>query len=286
MTINYREMTRFALLSAGLALTTSIMTPAAIAADFTLNFDEGVDGQPLLYKSNGTLETTQWAQWGLNDITGISNRPLNGQPRTAQFNTYDTNKAGGRDNDLLTGDAWGTTAQGNVLIIQEELSANMANGKYLADDEALGGKINFDFAEAVAFTRFSMLDIDDNGRGIRVKGFNGGQQQLDIDIDALINEHKAANGNAQGSIFVKDGVTITQLGTKRGDNSMYQFDLSSSYFSATRLENIEFTYPGSGAIAGLQWRTDENVPQEIPEPSVIGGLLMLGFVGTRKRLKR
>lgn len=153
------------------------------------------------------------------------------------------------------------------------------------------------------------MDIDDNGGGIRVvgSGFNGTEAYaLNIDVDALIEGHNAkynistrpdgnkrTNSNviankaaeAQGTSFTKDGVTVTQVGTKIGDNSMYTFALDPSHFANIRLQNIEFKYPGSGAISGIQWSTDTETPQDIPEPSAIGGLLMIGYIGARRYRK-
>lgn len=286
LNFNNAKSSRLIALSAGLAIAaTATIAPSADAASFSLNFDEGTNGSSVLYNTNGTLNTQQWADWGLKDITGV-NRGANG---AAKFNTYNSSSAQrGEDPDLRTGSNWGTAMQGNVLIIQEEDGRNNnyfnQNGVYRADDQGWrGGTINFDFDSAIALTKFSMLDIDDNGSGIRVTG-NGENGALDIDIDRLINDHKAANGNSQGSTFTRDGVTITQVGTKRGNNSMYQFELDEAHFADMRFENVEFNYPGSGAISGLEWRTDDG-PAEIPEPSVVGGLLMIGFVGVRKRLK-
>lgn len=253
------------------------VAPAAEAASFNLNFDEGANGGSILYNADGTLQLDQWEDWGVT-LSGYTNR----KGRAAKLNTYDTDNWG-RDNDLKTGSTYGTASQGNVLIIQEEKSENISNGQYVADDEGWGGKIKFDFAEAIALNSFSMLDIDDNGAGIRVtgRGVDGGED-LNIDIDALINDHYDVNGNTQGSIFSRDGVTITQLSNKRDDNSMYQFDLDQAFFAGRRFSDVEFTYPGSGAISGIQWSTNDGTPQDIPEPSVVGGLLMLGYVGARK----
>lgn len=268
-------------LSVGLTAAALVsVAPAAEAAHFNLNFDEGVNGGAVLYKADGTLQLDQWQDWGVN-ISGYTNR----HRRDAKLNTYDTDNWG-RDNDLKTGSAYGTASQGNVLIIQEEKRENKSDGKYIADDEGAGGKIKFDFDAPISLTSFSMLDIDDNGSGIRVTGKGvDGSDDLYIDIDALINDHYAANGNTKGSVFTSGGVTITQLGSMRDDNSMYQFDLDQAFFANHRFSDVEFTYPGSGAISGIQWKTDSGTPEDIPEPSVIGGLLMIGYIGARKSLK-
>lgn len=262
-----------------------LLAPAAQAADLSLNFDEGPKGADLLYNADGSLQLDQWAELGVK--LGVES---NREGSVGLLNTYNT-EASGRDNTLMTGSTFGTELQGNALIIQEEKGApgvkgaNFSNGTYIEDDEELGGKIDFDFDSAVSLTSFSLLNISPKDQGLRVQGFNSGQQLLDIDVNTLINQHHATNGNIQGSMFTQDGVTVTQLGTNRGRNSMYQFDLDETYFDV--MQNLEFTYPGSGAVTNIAWSTiPQGGSQEVPEPSVIGGLLMLGYVGTRKYLKK
>lgn len=265
-------------LAVGISAATLIATaPAAEAAQFSLDFDQRANGESILYNADGTLQLDQWQDIGVS-LSGYTNR----KGRAAKLNTYNTD-ADGNDDDLKTGSLFGTVSQGNVLIIQEELNENRPGGQYIADDEGWGGKINFGFDSAVSLTSFSLLDIDDNGQGIRVTGKGTDGNDLDIDIDGLINAHYAANGNTRNSVFSRDGVTITQLSNKRNNNSMYRFDLDESVFVNRRFSDVEFTYPGSGAISGIEWKTDD--ARDIPEPSVIGGLLMIGFVGMRKSRK-
>lgn len=291
-TSSTRSNSKWAVISATVALTTiGALAPSAEAANFTLDFDSGVDGGDVLMNSNGTLVTDQWADWGLTNISGINDRHGN----AAKLNLYDTT-SWGQDQDLRTNTYWksgnkidpGTPEQGNVLIIQEENNSNKNyfnnNDVYRPDDEAAGGFIDFDFAEAVAFKSFSMLDIDDNGGGITVQGTLADGSYLNIDIDALMAEHHNTNGtdaSAQGTSVSLNGVTMTQVGRLQGDNSMFRFDVDQAF-----LTNVKFSYPGSGAISGLEWSTGEEEPRDIPEPSAMGGLLMLGFVGSRKYLKR
>lgn len=286
-------------LSAGLAIVAvGVVSPNAKAATFSLDFDSGANGGAVTYNADGSLDTRQWAGIGLNNISGVNDRTKG----AAVLNTYNSsvfrNDTLDRDWDLTTGTFTrngkfidtGVEKQGNVLIIQEEdgHSFNTTTGKFTADDERDGGEIKFDFAEAVFLNSFLLMDIDDNNHNdqnrIRVKG-SSANGNLNIDVDRLINDHKTANGNSQGSTFTRDGVTITQVGKKRDNNSMYQFDLDETYFANMRFEQVEFEYPGSGAIAGIKWSTKDAGPKDIPEPSVVGGLLMLGFVGARKKLK-
>jgi len=287
MTMFNTKNAKWLTLAATAAVTaTGAMASSAAAATYTLDFNQGANGGSVLTNSNGTLQTNQWADWGLTNISGKNNRTN----KAAKLNLYNTTtNAGGQDNDLRTGNNWGTVQQGNALIIQEE---NWNNKKYYnnnnvwrADDEARGGYVDFDFAEAVAFNSFSLLDIDDNGGGIMVEGEYGDGSKLNIDIDALMTEHHAVNGTnegaAQGKSVELNGVTMTQVGNRQGDNSMFRFELSEAHFT-----NVRFRYPGSGAISGLEWGTIDDGPQEIPEPSAMAGLLMLGFVGKRIKQKR
>ncbi len=286
-------------------------SPAAEAATYNLDFEGSADGSAIRYNDDGTLQTTQWESWKLKNITGINKYKAdkgidNGE---AKFNIYNTNVFGGdhkvdRDIDLTTGvfagkrntnnktvksnnqmlDT-GIEKQGGVLIIQEESNNDsFNNGFYTADDEAKGGDILFDFDGIVDFNSFSLLDIDDNGGGIKVEGTRADGSILEIDIDELMSSLHTKNKNTsdtQGTfVTTTDGVKMTQVGKFQGDNSMFRFDIDDAY-----LTDVRFSFPGSGAISGLEWGTVD-APQEIPEPSAIGGLLMLGFIGKRLKSKR
>lgn len=274
-----RKNLQLALTAGAVVTATATLSPSAQAASFNLDFNSGADGGQVMTKADGTLVTTQWIDWGLEDISGYNKRTK----KAAKLNLYNTDIHGGRDGDLETGSLWGTASQGNALIIQEQDGKSFSNGLYTADDEARGGNIKFGFAKAVALNSFSLLDIDDNGGGIRVVGFDQDENKvLNIDVDSLIAEHKTLNGVgavAQGKSVTLDGVTLTQMGNRQGDNSFFKFDLAD-----THLAQVRFDYPGSGAIAGLEW-SDGDESTEVPEPSAMAGLLMIGAMGARK-LKR
>ena len=261
--------------STGLALAAiGAMAPNAQAEDFVLDFEN------VQTHADGTLVTTQWSDWGLTNIHGVNDRTN----KAAKLNTYDTSKWG-RDNDLRTGSNWGTSDQGSVLIIQEEDGKSFKNGVYKADDEAKGGNINFDFANEVQLNSFTLLDIDDNGEGINVTGLDqDGNQVIDFDIDALMAEMISTYGtnhqNAYNQSVTLNGVTMTQKSKNRHDNSMFDFSFSDTYVS-----NIDFFYPGSGAIADLKWSSVE-VAQEIPEPTGVAGLFLMGGLAARSLRKR
>lgn len=274
-------------------LSLGIVVAPAQAEVRVLDFETNAQGDSL---SGGTQVANQWSDWGLsitgkNYKTGDNNAPLL---------LYDTSQSGA-DNDLRTGATWGTPNQGNALIIQE-----YNNGSYnlnTPDDEASGGHIWFNFDQEVGFNQFSLLDIDDNfgsrsGTQVRVLGKDADNNTvLNINIDNLIKrfaaeyddpDHSKSQGQSLTHAY-KNGlgeyvdVTITQVGNKRDDNSMFQFDLDE-----TELERVQFRYSGvSGAISGLQWDdlTTEEPPQ-LPEPSITVGLAMMGLVGARKFLKK
>ena len=262
-------------ISTGLAIAAvGAMAPNAQAEDFVLDFEN------VQKHADGTLVTTQWSDWGLTDIHGVNDRHGN----AAKLNTYDTSKSG-RDNDLRTGSTWGTSNQGNVLIIQEEDGRSLRNGVYKADDEAKGGNINFDFAEEVKINSFTLLDIDDNGAGINVTGLDkDGGQVIDFDVDQLMDKLVATYGtnhqDAYNQSVTLNGVTMTQKSMNRHDNSMFDFSFSETYVS-----DIDFFYPGSGAIADLKWSSIE-VAQEIPEPTGVAGLFLVGGLAARRLRKR
>ncbi|NEQ49420.1 MAG: hypothetical protein F6K11_04695 [Leptolyngbya sp. SIO3F4] len=270
-----------------------VMNAPAYAEVHLLDFDKDSQGQ---FLDGGTQVDDQWADWGLR-ITGKNFKTGDNK---APLMLYDTSKSGA-DNDLRTGSTWGTVNQGNALIIQE-----YNNGSYnldTPDDEAKGGHVWFKFDQEVGFQKFSLLDIDDNfgdasGTQVRVVGRNADNKKvLDIDVDDLIKQfantysdpdHSKSQGKSLTQAYTNGlgediNVTITQVGNKRDDNSMFEFDLDE-----TNIKKVKFQYNGvSGAIAGLQW--DDHAPEEppqLPEPSITFGLLAMGFVGVRTFLKR
>lgn len=256
-----------------------------------LDFDHDALGNAL---DGGTQVNNQWADLGLNIVgknykTGDSGSPLL---------LYDTSKSGA-DNDLRTGSSWGTINQGNALIIQE-----YNDGSYnlnTPDDERHGGHIWFKFDQEVGFQKFSLLDIDDNfgdasGTQVRVIGRDADNNKvLDINVDDLIRrfadtysdpDHSKSQGQSlthayRNGLGEDINVTITQLGNKRDDNSMFEFDLDE-----TALKKVKFQYNGvSGAISELQWNDFEpEEPPQLPEPSISMGLMILGFLGSRRFL--
>ncbi|NET37932.1 MAG: hypothetical protein F6K19_39040 [Cyanothece sp. SIO1E1] len=123
----------------------------------------------------------------------------------------------GGDDDLATGDTFGTEAQGNVLIINES-----RNGE--PDDFAGGGTLVFEFDMEVTLDSITLLDIDEN-RGASLNVF-----------DAFGETLATVSGLSSG-----------------GDNGLLQHlfdDLSG-------ISRLEVTLPGSGAIASIGFTSSQ-----------------------------
>ena len=285
-------------------LLASVMVTNAHAEVRILDFEQDAQGNAL---DGGTQVRDEWAEWGLK-LQG-KNYKTKQYDNKAPLLLYNTSQSGA-DKDLRTGANWGTPDQGNALIIQEyQGSINSKNpfnaNKYkldTPDDEAKGGDVWFNLDQEGGFQMFSLLYIDDNfgdasGTQVRVIGKDANNDKvLDINVDDLIrrfanayndSDHTKSQGKSLTHAY-KNGlgedinVTITQVGNKRDDNSMFEFDIDE-----TTLQKIKFQYNGvSGAIAGLQWDdlTTEEPPQ-LPEPSAGLGLAVVAFAGARKFLK-
>ncbi|MEA5618686.1 PEP-CTERM sorting domain-containing protein [Cronbergia sp. UHCC 0137] len=260
---------------------------------FDLNFDFDTQGNAITTSNAGNLAgiSNQWAEWGVSISANRKNNPSVSEPLLL-FNSNPNSSTGG-DSDLRTGSTWGTTVQNNVLIIQEDGWVQNKVGQEVRnandpDDEAGGGSINFNFDSPVNFKEFSLLDMDDdqNSRGEYLDIFLWDKNNNKFEIDALSlvqgiqNLYPDAIDGYQQS-YTQDGVTITQNSKVRGDNSLYTFN--TSYIDIAR---VEYRYPGSGAIAGIQWDKQVTVPKEIPEPSAGLGLLLVGGLFFRSARKR
>lgn len=257
---------------------------AAQAESYKIDFNADAAGNSIKVgngkakKGAGELIDDEWADWGVN-ISGWNK----GTKSDAKLLLFNTGKTTGDDGDLRTGSNWGTKPQGNALIIQEK-----NNGSYNLhnpDDERGGGYIDFDFDKEVNFKGFSLLDVDDNGGGISVQGYDADNNQvLNISIDDLITKHKSKNGSkgaakAKGKSVTLNGVTLTQEGKKWGNNSLFKFQVEDALLTQVRIN-----YPGSGAVTGLEWSDAE--PPRVPEPSATAGVMLLGAVGLRRLRKR
>lgn len=266
------------MISKAAAVTGSILAMLAAApaqaATYHLDFDDVyVDG---IAQSNEVSNSKfgisdQWSDWGVTlsatNKQGTSDEPL------LLFDSNPNSYTGG-DWDLQSGEEWGTAIQDNVLIIHEDGFRN--NGKVKAwkdpDDEAQGGIISFNFAELVDLNSISLLDVDDfgdRGKYIEFEAYDAAGNQ--IGNTAQFNEAAVADPNQ-----------VTNLASTEltGNNSLYEFALS--YNNVARLDVM---YPGSGAIAGVKWSTNDD-SEKIPEPTSMISLLLLGAVGLHSLKRR
>jgi len=208
-----------------------------------------------VWTGDGDLISDQWADQGVI-IYEASGQEL------LLFNSncgdgYDIACSGG-DNDLGTGEAYGTVAQGNVLIIQEDSKL------YDPDDDRHGGSIIFDFDELVSLTEIQLLDVDDGNPDL--KG---------VEFEAFF-----ADGTS--TVYTTSDVEYTLLSPEAGDNSHFSFDLT----GINDVSAFAVNYSGSGAIASLTWESanlGEEESREIPEPTTLLGTLLVGTLGLTRR---
>lgn len=266
-----------------------------VRENIKIDFDtaNGTDGRINQLDNGYILQGDEWADYGLNisvetNKNGSGNRDVDDSRR---LTLYDTTIAGGKDDDLETGDQWGTEAYGgNALIIQESWSGNRwrtndAGTHYLnPDDDARGGTITFDFLSA---------DID-----WIYEDLNIGLHDIDGPESATINVFYTDNeGNQQQateslkSANHDTNPNITLLSKNEGDNSLwnFHFDVEDSLKGLLSLDKIEIDYSGSGAVAYLEYDRfykDSYGEQEVPEPGSVLALLALGAFGGHSVFKR
>ena len=215
----------------GGSATSSASVTEPLFESFMIDFDDFAAGTYIV--------GDEWAQYGVN-ISVDSNRNLKGDKQASRplrlfdsnCSTQGSNQCSGGDDDLATGDAFGTEEQGNVLIIQEDNSkrqdrSNLGN----PDDDARGGTITFHFEQAIKDLKLGFLDFDDRDRG---EGF--------IRFYTGIDDTEAAMTFNLSSVeaLVNPGFT--------GDNSLRIF---ASLDMA--IQRLEVEYPGSGAITHLEY---------------------------------
>lgn len=253
------------------AVFTALMVAPAHAASYHLDFDDIYVNQIAQGSSASNSQygiSDQWANWGVTlsatNKAGTSSEPL------LLFDSNSTSYTGG-DNDLRSGSPWGTTEQGNVLIIHEDGFKRDGTVKNWTDpdDESNGGIISFNFADQVNLSSINLMDVDDfgpRGQYISFAAYDSDGNQIG-DITQF-DEASLSGGQA------------TRLSSVTGNNSLYEFALA--YSNVARLDVL---YPGSGAIAGLKWSTDDD-SQSVPEPMSTAGLLLLGMVGLKALRRR
>ncbi|MEM1309945.1 MAG: hypothetical protein AAGF98_10755 [Cyanobacteria bacterium P01_H01_bin.153] len=202
-----------------------------------------VNGVESTLTAGSYITGDEWAGYGVT-ITAESNRKrkLDGEtllplrlfdsdcrPKGVTDPTYQALPiCSGGDHDLATGDYFGTESQGNVLIIQEDNSKKRDRDNLgTPDDDARGGKMIFDFVNAVTDITLGFLDFDDRDRG---EGYIKLFTDADDENPVIFNLSDIPILNAQF----------------QGDNSMRIIQGGEIAF-----KRMEVEYPGSGAITHL-----------------------------------
>ena len=222
---------------------------------FEIDFETDADGNPLI-AGDGANVGDSLKSMGIDINT---NDPVNHPLRL--FNSNCGSDFGiacsGGDSDLATGPTFGTTPQGNVLIIQEDANSN------IPDDNWNGGTINFGFARGITLEKLAILDFDDGDRGegyVRAFTADGLEQEYKMSEGTLINEELD------------------------GDNSLREYDFSALPADAITL--LEIIFPGSGAISSVAFSVDSTNSESVPEPLTTLGLAASGAFLAAARQKR
>ena len=122
-----------------------------------------------------------------------------------------------------------TVALGNVLIIAENSIDNNADNRIdTPDDEAGGGVITFDFAQASSIVSIDLLDIEEAGGTVTTKASGG-------------------------------GVISTTVMSSLGDNSFQTLVIED-----TGVSSVEVEFAASGAIAALTYCPPLPTPTNTP----------------------
>ncbi|MEM6436699.1 MAG: hypothetical protein AAF773_23030 [Cyanobacteria bacterium P01_D01_bin.115] len=225
----------------GGSATSSSSATEPLFESFTINFDDFAAGTYIV--------GDEWADYGVN-ISVDSNRNLKGDKQASlPLRLFDSNcrsqgssdkslpKCSGGDHDLATGDAFGTEAQGNVLIIQEDNSkrkdrSNLGN----PDDDARGGTITFHFEQAIKDLKLGFLDFDDRDRGEGFIRFYAGADDTEAamtfnlsSVEALVNP--GFTGDNSLRIFASLDMAIQRLAKMRSELS----PVKSGFTSASTL---------------------------------------------------
>lgn len=242
-------------IAGGAALAWGMNTVApAQAATYTLNFETDAAGNAL---SPSTQISDQWSDWGL-ELSASRNG--NSRPLLLFDSNCFQDTCSGNDPDLATGEEFGTDPQGNVLIIQENMQFSDP------DDDFRGGTVTFDFINGgINLDFISLLDMSDDTRASQT------------DVTFTVYSGDTIDEISYDLASMTDGVT--RLSNTTEDNSLYQVDLGYS-----NVQQLDVSYPGSGAIASIQW--DDEVSTDIPEPASVLGLLVAVGAGSTAVYRR
>ena len=245
-----------------LALTgLSITTIAAHADVITIDFNTGVNGQPL---TNGQIITGP-------EVSNLFNLSSSGKNSgLAIFNT-DPNgpNAASRDPDLLAG-------LGNALILQENRYDDISTPGFFdtPNDDGNGGTITFDFYEPTSLISLALIDID---RGARTQLFltdaNGNERNFNVPARWT---YEPGTPCAAG-YGVIDLATLAPQEGETGRNATAE-DVGD--FSLDQVVSLEVRFHGSAALDNLTFRSPNIV---IPAPGAITIAAAAGFACLRRR---
>ncbi|MEM7622555.1 MAG: hypothetical protein AAF235_05065 [Planctomycetota bacterium] len=234
-------------LAMALSLSTMLATTQLAAAQIaTIDFDRDADGQSL---STGVGFTgLEYERLGVR-ITSTS-------PRNSAMNLFNSSGPGftGNDDDLITGDAFGSPDQGNVLILQNP-GSKISN----PNDDPRGGSFLFTF---------------DNPAGVSLRSI--GILDLDEDVTPGFTLTRA-----DGSSFTNDtavsGVELLNPSFP-DDNSLRVY----SFAGTDPITSLQIRLPRvSGAVAFVEF--DRLV---IPSPSAASLAALAGIAACRRRRAR
>ncbi|MEM6636191.1 MAG: VPLPA-CTERM sorting domain-containing protein [Pseudomonadota bacterium] len=226
-----------ALFSAAFVVSGTVQSHA-VTLDFEGPSSGNIDGDEFLGAFGLTI--TGFDKDGVETQLALFNSSCDGGPGNDSFPDCT-----GDDDDLASGDPYGTDPQGNVLIIQE-------NGGE-PDDSAQGGSWLFSFLAPVTVTAVELLDLDRNPRGLSFDfAYEGGASSDDV---APLSEQLLSNDT--------------------GNNSLTRFT-----FEEFNVVSLKINLYDSGAVASVDFTP---VPLPAGLPLLVAGLGALGLMRRRKR---
>ena len=238
-------------LSVGYALTAHAGSTQNLFKPIVIDFEK--------FEAGTFITGDEWAEYGV-DIKyktnnklkqdGKSNLPLrlydsNCRPQEIPIESLQSgdplrslDPCTGDDGDLATGEHFGSKAQGNVLIIQEDnsKSGNRDDLEDLgeADDDKGGGTITFNFDRLIRYVSVGFLDFDESGRKANRATF-----RFDIKED---------RNDTPLQFKIKDVEAVDPNFT--GDNSLRLFENVVDQ-EPVPFNRLRIKIPGSGAITHL-----------------------------------
>lgn len=305
--MSYKNLLIILACSSGLGLLPTFAS-AVKAADFTLDFDNNANGDPINFMGNPDLAVGNWEDVASTKITDQWKNDFGVTISAFEKISYDSN--GHYDNSNLD-----DALHGAVLFntdpnyYSEDSDARRGNDEFkggfdtdlLAGTDLLTGKkyLNVggtpqDLGNVLIIQERKNLSKTDDEAGGGILRFDF-EELVDLtSIDLLDVDDFGSRGTqivftAYGEDdklgtwkfdqeALDDG-TAEQLSDDAGDNSLYRFN-----FEQSGVQRLEVLYPGSGAIAALRWQ-ESQPPASIPEPASVVGLLAIAGLGLRLKTR-